>query len=175
MSVLVGLGCRINRLIDISGEWLAMLFLRFLLFWEFWTAGMNKLTGKNWFTDIQDDFPFPFSIINPDISWFIAMWAELICSVAILFGIFTRFVSLQLIVVTIVAIISVHLGSHAYAISDAGGVGDFFRTLMANFNVTKGGYELPLLFLGGLIVLAFKGPGKLSVDALANRMICKGE
>lgn len=171
MSVLVGLGCRINRLINLSGEWLAMLFLRFLLFWEFWESGVSKLTGQNWFGDIQDQFPFPFNIINPDISWFVATWAEIIGAIAILFGIFTRFMSAQLVIVTAVAIIGFHFPRHEFNWESANGILDTIGVAMSGYDGNE--YKLGFLFIAGLIVLAFKGPGKISVDALINRSIHK--
>ena len=55
-----------------TGRWLAPLGLRLLLAWEFWEAGMQKLRGENWFAGIQADFPFPFNLVPPDLSWAMA-------------------------------------------------------------------------------------------------------
>ena len=65
------------------GEYLAPLGLRLLLAYEFWVAGVEKLNGENWFADIQDKFPFPFSVVPVDISWQMASWFELIGAIAI--------------------------------------------------------------------------------------------
>ena len=56
------------------GEWIAPLGLRLLLAYEFWQAGVEKFNGENWFADIQDEFPFPFNIVPPEISWQLSTW-----------------------------------------------------------------------------------------------------
>jgi putative oxidoreductase len=142
-----------------AGEWLAPLGLRLILFWEFWEAGIAKLRGENWFSGIQDQFPFPFNVVPADLSWTMATWAEVIGSLALLFGFATRFFAFSLLVLTFVAIAAVHwpaewnsLGElwQGYAIRDEG----------------FGNYKLPLLFAVMLLPLILRGAGKLSVDHL---------
>ena len=53
----------------------SLLILRFFLAWEFLEAGLEKWNGQNWFTEIQDRFPFPFTLIPADINWHVAMGA----------------------------------------------------------------------------------------------------
>ncbi len=65
-----------------GGEYLSMLGLRLLLAYEYWESGVAKFNGGNWFAEIQSQFPFPFSVIPPEISWFIATWSELLGAVA---------------------------------------------------------------------------------------------
>jgi putative oxidoreductase len=126
------------------GEWIAPLGLRLLLAYEFWQAGVEKLNGENWFTDIQDQFPFPFNIVPPEISWQISTWSELIGPVLLVLGLGTRFASVSLIILTIVAWASVHAG-HGY-------------------NVCDNGFKLPLIYLIMFAPLLLSGPGKLSLD-----------
>lgn len=126
------------------GEWLAPITLRLLLAYEFFEAGLEKLGGSNWFVDIQADFPFPFDLIPAAVSWQLATWAELIAPVALLLGLFTRFASLSLIVLTVVAWISVHAGN--------------------GYNVCDNGFKLPLIYLAALVPLLLSGPGRLSID-----------
>ena len=126
------------------GEWIAPLGLRFLLAYEFWQAGVEKLNGENWFTDIQDQFPFPFNIVPPEISWQISTWTELIGPVLLVLGLGTRLASVSLIILTIVAWASVHAG-HGY-------------------NVCDNGFKLPLIYLIMFAPLLLSGPGKLSLD-----------
>lgn len=146
------------------GGWLPQLFLRLILAYEFWTAGINKYNGNNWFTDIQDSFPFPFNVISPQVSWFMATWAELIGAVLLVIGLFTRFASASLIILTIVAAMAVHwpdsystLGEFwkGYAISDQG----------------FGNYKLPLLYLIMFLPLLFSGAGKASLDHIIKKVI----
>ena len=140
------------------GEWLPQLFLRLILAWEFGEAGLEKLHGSNWFADIS--FPFPFSLLPPDFSWGIATWFEIIGAIALALGVATRFFSLSLIILTIVAIAAVHWPAEWSSLSE----------LLTGYRITDkagdgfGNYKLPLLFLLMLLPLLFSGAGKLSVD-----------
>lgn len=139
------------------------LMLRLVLAWEYGEAGYQKFIGQNWFADLA--FPFPFNLLPPDISWGIATFFELVGAVALLLGLATRFFSLSLIILTIVAIASVHwpeswsaLGElfHGYRIIDEEGDG-------------LGNYKLPVIFLVMFLPLLFGGAGKLSLDYLINK------
>ena len=139
------------------GEYLAPLGLRLLLAYEFWVAGVEKLHGENWFADIQDKFPFPFSVVPVDISWQMATWFELIGAIALVIGLATRFFSLSLAVLTIVAIAAVHWPAQWSSLAE----------LWQGFVVTdngQGNFKLPLIYLAMLLPLILSGPGKLSVD-----------
>jgi hypothetical protein len=37
----------------------------------------EKLRGENWFAGVQSKFPFPFNHVDPELSWWLATWAEL--------------------------------------------------------------------------------------------------
>ncbi len=149
--------------LDGVGAWIAPLGLRLLLAWEFWEAGIEKLRGENWFAGIQSDFPFPFHLAPPDLSWAMATWFEIIGALALLVGLGTRFFAFTLLVLTMVATASVHwpddwqtlaqLGQ-GYAISDKG----------------FGNFKLPLIFAVMLLPLIFRGAGKFSLDALLARL-----
>ena len=141
------------------GQWLAPLFLRLLLFWEFFESGREKLNGENWFADIQGDFPFPFNVIPASISWTMATWAELLCAFALLLGLCTRFAAFSLMIVTAVAVAAVHLPMEWHMLSD----------LAKGYAITNNGfgnYKLGLIFVVMLLPLIFRGAGKLSLDAL---------
>lgn len=131
------------------------LLFRMILAYEFWEAGMMKYAGENWFSHIT--FPLPFSLFSSDILWAMGTWIEIIGAIALLLGLATRFVSLSLIILTIVAINTVHWPAEwntlaelwqGYAISDKG----------------HGNYKLPLLYLIMFMPLLFNGPGKWSLD-----------
>ena len=131
------------------------LVLRLLLAWEYWEAGSTKFNGTNWFQHIQDKFPFPFSIIDPDISWFLATWFEILGAIALLIGLGTRYASLSLIVLTIVAAIAVHIPPEGWSsVSDM---------------LSKGNYKLPLIYIVMFIPLLVMGPGRISIDFLIAR------
>lgn len=137
-----------NRIIDRSlfflGEWLGLLFLRLLLAWEFGEAGLEKYNGTNWFGEVADRFPYPFNVIPPEASWFLATWTEIIGAIALLIGLFTRFWVTGLIILDLVAWFSIH-ADHGY-------------------NVCSNGYKLALIYLFMLAPLLLLGPGKLSLD-----------
>lgn len=94
--------------IDQAGLWLGFLGLRLILGWEYFESGLEKFRGENWFADIQGSFPFPFNVVTPEISWQMATWFELAGGIALIVGVGTRFFSLSLFILTIVAIAAVH-------------------------------------------------------------------
>ena len=71
----------------------SLLILRFFLAWEFLEAGLEKWNGQNWFTEIQDRFPFPFNLIPADINWHVAMGSELIFPFLLIFAHWARRIS----------------------------------------------------------------------------------
>ena len=148
----------------VSGDYLWPLVLRLIMFWEFWEAGTKKLNGENWFSDIpwadwQMGFPWPFSVIPVNLNWLAATWGELVFSVLILLGLFTRFAALSLIVITVVATAAVHWPAEWSSLEE----------LWKGYVITSkgaGNYKLPLLFVVILMPLLFHGGGKVSVDHL---------
>jgi putative oxidoreductase len=144
------------------GLWVGLLSLRLLLAWEFGEAGFEKLHGSNWFADIQDQFPWPFKLISADINWALATGFEVAGAVALVIGLGTRLFSASLIVLTTVAMLSVHwpeswatLGEllQGYALTDQG----------------HGNFKLPVIYIAMLLPLVFMGPGRLSLDQLIAR------
>ena len=144
MESIVHLYARLTAHLNQAGSYLGMLGLRLLLAWEFWEAGVEKFNGDNWFADIQGAFPFPFSVVPADISWFLATWTELAGAVALAIGFATRFFSLSLVILTVVAWASVHAGN--------------------GYNVCDNGFKLPLMYLLMFVPLLLSGPGRLSLD-----------
>jgi putative oxidoreductase len=144
MDSIVHLYTGLTAPLNQAGRYIGVLGLRLLLAWEFWEAGVEKLNGENWFADIQDAFPFPFSAVPADILWSLATWTELIGAVALVIGLCTRFFSASLIILTLVAWASVHAGN--------------------GYNVCDNGFKLPLMYLLMFVPLLLSGPGKLSLD-----------
>jgi putative oxidoreductase len=147
-----------------SGDYVWPLALRAILFWEFWESGITKLRGSNWFADIpwadwQKGFPWPFTAIPQELNWLAATWGELGFSVLILFGLFTRFAAISLVVITAVATAAVHWPAQW----------DSLESLWSGYVITAkgaGNFKLPVLFILMLLPLVFHGGGRLSLDHL---------
>jgi len=136
--------------------------LRLLLAWEFWEAGVMKLGGNNWFGGIKENFPFPFNYVPVDLSWFIATWFELLGSIGLAIGLFTRFWAISLIILSVVAIFGVHWPDDWSSLSE----------LWKGYAISNkgfGNFKLPLLFIVMLLPLFFSGPGKASVDHILSK------
>lgn len=147
------------------GTWLPQLALRLVLAWEFGEAGFEKLHGSNWFADIN--FPFPFSLLPPEFSWGLATFFEIVGAFALALGLATRFFSISLIILTIVAIAAVHWPEHWGTLSE----------LLKGYRIIDenedgfGNYKLPVLFIIMFLPLLFNGAGKASVDYLISRKL----
>ena len=143
--------------LDVAGLWIALISLRLVLGWDFFESGLEKFNGENWFADIQDQFPFPFNLVPPNISWQMATWFELLGGVALVIGLGTRFFSVSLLVLSVVAIASVHWPeawrtwgelAQGYVFTDKG----------------FGNFKYPVVLMGMLWTLLWMGPGRLSAD-----------
>ena len=148
-TTVIDLWNRATGALDAAGAWVGLLALRLLLAWEFWESGVEKYRGENWFAEIQDRFPFPFSLLPADFSWWLSTWVELLGAWALVLGFATRIISAKLIVLTLVAWAAVHAGN--------------------GYNVCDNGFKLPLIYLVMFVPLLLSGPGKASLDHLIAR------
>ena len=96
---------------------LASLLLRLILGPVLIASGWEKLTGTNWFGHQLDSFPFPFNVLPPELSWFLASWTEFLGGLMLLFGLATRLVAIPLAVTMFVAVYAVHLDNGWAAIA----------------------------------------------------------
>lgn len=126
------------------GNGLAFLVLRLFLAYEFFEAGLMKWQGNNWFAQIQEQFFWPFSAFSADVNWYLSMGAELLIPILFVLGLFVRFGSLVLLIVTIVAWAAVHAGN--------------------GYNVCDNGYKMALMYIVMLLPLLLQGGGSWSVD-----------
>jgi len=156
----VGLYCKAIAQVNVFADYIPPLFLRLVLAIEFGESGLQKFHGTNWFQEVA--FPFPFNLLPPDISWHIATYFEILGAIALVLGFATRFFSVSLVVLTIVAIASVHWPAQLTSVSD----------LITGYRIVDeegdglGNYKLPLLYIVMFFPLIFKGAGKVSVDYL---------
>lgn len=120
---------------------LALLILRLAVGGLMLTHGYPKLqmilSGKS------EGFPDPLGV-GSSMSLYLTVFAELICSVLLIFGLWTRFALLGLIICMAVAVFKVH------------------------FNDPLDKKEAGLLYLLPYITLWLSGPGRLSLD---NKML----
>jgi putative oxidoreductase len=154
----------LHRGLDRTGTWLPQLALRGLVGWEFFESGLEKLHGENWFADIADSFPFPFGLLPVAASWFIATWAELVGGICLWLGLATRYWAAVLLVLSWVAIASVHWPDDWSS----------FAELWKGYAITDRGYgnfKLPLILMVMLLPLFFAGAGRVSIDELIRRRL----
>jgi len=143
-----------------------LLLIRILMAYEYGNAGLKKFNGNNWFGKYQEDFIFPFNIVPPDISWFLATWFEILGAVGLLIGLFTRFWAFSLIILTIVAVSGVHWPA------DWSSLGELWNGYRVSAKNGSGNFRIPLLFIAMLIPLVVSGAGRLGVDKyLAKRFL----
>jgi putative oxidoreductase len=158
MNAIAATYSRLTAGLDYLASVLPPLALRLLLAWEFGESGYAKLTGQNWFAELS--FPFPFNLLPPEVSWQIATWFELIGAAALVLGLATRFFSITLMILTVVAIASVHWPEHWNSLSE----------LLRGYRIVDeqgdgfGNYKLPFIYLVMFLPLLFGGAGKLSLD-----------
>jgi len=151
-----------------AGDYVWPLALRLIMFWEFWESGITKHRGENWFQHIPTNdwvkgFPWPVSQLPPDLSWFLATWGELVLAFMVLFGLFTRFAAVSLIVFTAIATSAVHWPG------EWSGLGELWK----GYAITAkglGNFKLPLLFVIMLLPLVFHGGGRVSLDRVLLRL-----
>lgn len=160
MNQLIGAYCRAISWANLAALFLPALLLRLILAYEYGESGYAKFTGTNWFAELN--FPFPFNLVPAEFSWQMATWFELIGAAALVLGLATRFFSLSLIILTIMAIASVHWPEQWSSLSE-------LWKGYAIENDGYGNYKLPLLFLLMFLPLLLGGAGKLSLDHLIAR------
>lgn len=125
-----------------NGQSISLLLARFTLAYGFYEPAMQKWSDissvATWFGTIG----IPFPALNA----YLAASTELLGVVLLTLGLFTRLISLPLIVVMIVAITTVHL-THGFSAGD-------------------NGFEIPLYYMLFLAIFASFGAGKFSLDHL---------
>ena len=132
----------LTRNILSKGHNIALLFARLTIAYGFYGPAMQKWSDissvASWFGTIGVPFP--------TLNAYLAASTELLGVVLLTLGLFTRLISLPLIVVMIVAITTVHL-THGFSAGD-------------------NGFEIPLYYMLFLAIFASYGAGKFSLDHL---------
>lgn len=126
-------------MLSTKGMDLALLLLRVVF-------GASMIIGHGWgkmmrlFSGDPIKFADPFGL-GPTTSLILVVFAEVLCAALIIFGLFTRWATVPLIIAMLVAIFMVHLG-------------DPFSKV-----------EKALLFVGAFTAILLAGPGYYSLDA----------
>ena len=145
-----------NMLTSKTNQGAALLILRLVIGYGFMVHGWAKLSrGPDKFAGLLEFLGVPFPEF---MAWFVTL-LELLGGLAVIVGAFVTLLSLPLIVIHLVALSTVHL---RYGFSSVNTVG------MSPDGPMFGppGFEVNLLYIGGILVLVAFGAGALSVDRL---------
>lgn len=137
MEVTHNIANKLNKLSDVS-----LLALRLILAYGFWGPAMNKWNNMQGVADWFESLGYPLPLLNA----YLAGTTELLGVFLLGLGLFTRIISIPLMIVMLVAIFTVHW-SNGFAAGD-------------------NGFEIPLYYLAMLFVLFTNGAGKISLDRI---------
>jgi putative oxidoreductase len=132
----------------------ALLMLRLVIGFGFVAHGYAKLhRGPEKFGALLAFLGVPFPQFT---AWFVAL-VELLGGLALMIGAFVLILSVPLIILHLVAMSTIHIH---YGFSSVNTIG------LTPDGPLFGppGFEISLLYIGGIVVLAAFGPGALSVD-----------
>ena len=121
---------------------LSLLFARLIVAYGFYEPAMNKWGGIENVAEWFGSMGIPFPLLNA----YMAATTETTGVVLLTLGLFTRLISIPMIVIMIVAIVTVHLPN--------------------GFSAGDNGYEIPVYYMIFLIIFFANGAGKFSLDRL---------
>ena len=125
-----------------KGQSLALLLARLTIAYGFYTPAMKKWSDIQSVAGWFDSMGIPFPALNA----YLAASTELVGVVLLTLGLFTRLISVPLMIIMLVAIFTVHI-SHGFSAGD-------------------NGFEIPLYYMLFLALFASFGAGKMSLDHL---------
>ena len=125
-----------------NGQSISLFFARIAVAYGFYEPSMQKWSDITSVAGWFDSIGIPFPTLNA----YMAASTEILGVVLLTLGLFTRLISIPLIIIMIVAIMTVHL-SHGFSAGD-------------------NGFEIPLYYMLFLALFASLGAGKLSLDYL---------
>ena len=138
----------------------AALPMRLVVGYGFMEHGFAKLSrGPDGFAGILQQLSVPL----PHIAAWLTIGTELVGGLAVLIGAFVLWASIPTAFVLLVAMVKVHLpyGFSSVKLLSVSASGARFGPV---------GYELDLLYFTALLILAFQGPGPLSIDEMRRRL-----
>jgi putative oxidoreductase len=117
-----------------------LLILRLIIAYGFYAPAMSKWNDIDSVAGWFGSMGIPFPTVNA----YMAAGTEILGVGLLVLGLFTRLISLPLIVIMIVAIFTVHLDN--------------------GFSAGTNGFEIPLYYMMFLMVFVTQGAGKFSLD-----------
>jgi len=123
-----------------NGQSVSLFLARLAVAYGFYEPAMQKWSDITSVAGWFDSIGIPFPTLNA----YMAASTEILGVVLLTLGLFTRLISIPLIIIMIVAIATVHL-SHGFSAGD-------------------NGFEIPLYYMLFLALFASLGAGKLSLD-----------
>ena len=133
--------------------------MRLLVGYGFIEHGFAKLSrGPDAFASILQQLGVPL----PHVATWLTIGTELVGGLALLLGAFVVWASIPTALVLLVAMVTVHLpyGFSSVKLLSVSASGARFGPV---------GYEVDLLYLAALIMLALQGPSPLSIDNVRQR------
>jgi len=117
-----------------------LLLLRLILAYGFFNPAMMKIKDINAIAEWFGSLGIPMPLLNA----YLAAGTEILGVILLILGLFTRIITIPLIITMIVAIFTVHLGN--------------------GFEAGENGFEIPVYYIIMLFTLMVFGSGKISLD-----------
>ena len=119
---------------------LALLIARLMIAYGFYEPAMSKINDIDSVAGWFESMGIPFPTINA----YLAAGTEILGVGLLVLGLFTRLISIPLIIIMVVAIFTVHIGN--------------------GFSAGDNGFEIPLYYMVFLLIFVSHGAGKFSLD-----------
>lgn len=119
---------------------LALLVARLLIAYGFYEPAMSKINDIDSVAGWFGSMGIPFPTVNA----YLAAGTEILGVGLLVLGLFTRLISIPLIIIMVVAIFTVHIGN--------------------GFSAGDNGFEIPLYYMVFLLIFVSHGAGKFSLD-----------
>ncbi len=146
-------------------EDIPLLFLRIILAYTFYGPAMTKFAAIDQTVGFFEYLGIPL----PWLSAYMAAGTELIGALLLGFGLFTRLISVPLLIVLGVAIGTVHGANGFNVILPGSEWSDPYingEAVKGTVVILQNGYEMVMYYMAMLMVLATQGAGRLSLDHL---------
>lgn len=127
----------------------SLLLLRFVLAYGFYEPAKTKWQDISSVAEWFDSLNIPFPVMNA----YLSASFEMLGVVLLVLGLFTRLISVPLMIIMLVAIVTVHWEN--------------------GFNAANNGFEIPLYYLIMLLTLCAYGSGDWSADKWVKKKFSK--